>query len=170
MTVLTRLQRQQLLEELTGLKRFCLSLTGDPSDADDLLQLTVERILERGMPEEAHVAKWAYRVCRNLWVDELRSRDVRLRYGQTADVDETLQQETDGKVQREMQLERVAVAIAGLPADQRAALSLVTIEGCSYAEAAAQLDVPVGTIMSRIARARKNLVTKLEWISDEEFE
>jgi DNA-directed RNA polymerase specialized sigma24 family protein len=53
-------QKQQLLSELNSLKRFCVSLTGDSADADDLLQLTVERVLERGMPEDAHVAKWSY--------------------------------------------------------------------------------------------------------------
>ena len=73
-------QKAGLMAELLGLKRFCVSLTGDAADADDLLQLTVERVLERGMPEDAHVAKWSYRVCRNLWLDELRSREVRQRY------------------------------------------------------------------------------------------
>src|SRR6056300_1948458 len=82
MASLTRQQRQDLIEELPRLKRFCLSLTSDPTDADDLLQITVERLLEKGMPADAHVAKWAHRVCRNLWIDEIRSRDVRIRYAQ----------------------------------------------------------------------------------------
>ena len=77
-------QRDALLAELGGLRRFCYSLTGNPADADDLLQITVERLLEKGMPEDAHPAKWAYRVCKNAWIDELRSRDVRQRYPQHA--------------------------------------------------------------------------------------
>ena len=80
MANLTAQQRQDLIEELPRLKRFCLSLTSDPADADDLLQITVERLLEKGMPEDAHVAKWSHRVCRNCWIDEIRSRDVRSRY------------------------------------------------------------------------------------------
>ena len=80
MTTLTSHQRQDLIDELPRLKRYCLSLTSDPADADDLLQITVERLLEKGMPADAHVAKWSHRVCKNLWIDEIRSRDVRNRY------------------------------------------------------------------------------------------
>ena len=65
MSQLTANQKAVLMNELTGLKRFSASLTGDRDDADDLLQLTVERVLERGMPTDAHAGKWAYRVCRN---------------------------------------------------------------------------------------------------------
>ena len=83
MSELTGYQKATLMEELAGLKRFCLSLTGDGADADDLLQLTVERVLEKGMPTDAHAGKWSYRVCRNLWLDELRSREVRTRYVQS---------------------------------------------------------------------------------------
>ena len=77
MASLTSQQRQDLIEELPRLKRFCLSPTSDPTDADDLLQITVS--LPESMPEDAHVAKWSHRVCRNLWIDEIRSRDVRKR-------------------------------------------------------------------------------------------
>ena len=80
MTKLTARQKADLMEELTGLKRFSVSLTGDSHDADDLLQLTIERVLEKGMPADAHAGKWSYRVCRNLWLDELRARDVRTRH------------------------------------------------------------------------------------------
>ena len=60
MTALSEDQRQALLADLGGLRRFCLSLTGQAADADDLLQATVEKLLEKGMPADAHVAKWAY--------------------------------------------------------------------------------------------------------------
>ena len=69
-------QRSDLMSELGGLRRFCLSLTGAAADADDLLQSTVERMLEKGMPEDAHTAKWVYRVCKNIWIDEVRARQV----------------------------------------------------------------------------------------------
>ncbi len=74
MTAISEKQRQALMTELQGLKRFCVSLTGNHADAEDLLQLTVERILDKGLPSDAHVAKWSFRVCRNIWLDELRSR------------------------------------------------------------------------------------------------
>ena len=157
---LTSQQRQELIEELPRLKRFCLSLTSDLADADDLLQVTVERLLEKGMPEDAHVAKWSHRVCRNLWIDEIRSRDVRNRYAQSEGAAEgagTVSANTDESVQ----LDRVSVAMERLPPEQRAALVQVAVEGCSYAEAAAFLEVPIGTIMSRVARARKALAEKI---------
>lgn len=160
--MLTNEQRQSLMAELGGLKRFCLSLTTDPADADDLLQLTVERLLEKGMPEDAHVAKWAYRVCRNLWVDEIRSREVRNRYSQSeVDAEQDHPVSADESAHHETQLDRVAEAMMQLPEEQRLALTLVAVDGRSYAEAAEILEVPVGTIMSRIARARKNLSKRL---------
>lgn len=167
MASLTAQQRQDLIEELPRLKRFCLSLTSDPTDADDLLQITVERLLEKGMPADAHVAKWAHRVCRNLWIDEIRSRDVRNRYAQSESVSEgagTTAANTDESVQ----LDRVAAAMQKLPPEQRAALVKVAVEGCSYAEAATLLEVPIGTIMSRVARARKALAEDLEWSVERE--
>ena len=89
MSSLSDSQREALLAELGGLRKFCLSLTGNPSDADDLLQATVERVLEKGMPADAHPAKWAFRVCKNAWIDELRSRNVRQKYPQLVVVDES---------------------------------------------------------------------------------
>jgi RNA polymerase sigma-70 factor (ECF subfamily) len=159
MSSLSDLQREVLLAELGGLRKFCLSLTGNSADADDLLQVTVERILNKGMPEDAHVAKWAYRVCKNAWIDEIRSRDVRQRYPQTADSREgdhspSAEQMASG----ERQMEAVAAALEQLPTEQRLSLTLVAIEGKTYAEAAGILEVPVGTIMSRIARARRQLI------------
>ena len=77
MPLLSDSQREALLAELGGLRKFCISLTGNMADGDDLLQATVERVLEKGMPADAHVAKWAYRVCKNAWIDEVRARDVR---------------------------------------------------------------------------------------------
>ena len=158
MPSLSHSQREVLMAELGSLRRFCLSLSGTPADADDLLQATVERILEKGMPEDADAAKWAYRVCRNAWIDELRSREVRQRYPlQMAwDTDEAPSAEDDADVERA--LEAVPVALNALPPEQRMALSLVAVEGKSYAEAADILEVPVGTIMGRIARARATLL------------
>jgi RNA polymerase sigma factor (sigma-70 family) len=157
MSMLSDLQREALLAELGGLRKFCFSLTGNAADGDDLLQVTVERILDKGMPADAHVAKWAYRVCKNAWIDELRSRDVRHRYPQLVVEEEgdtpSAEQAADG--QRE--LAAVTAALDRLPVEQRLALTLVAIEGKTYAEAADILEVPVGTIMSRIARARRQL-------------
>ncbi|WP_418258118.1 RNA polymerase sigma factor [Haliea sp. E17] len=148
------------MAELSGLRRFCYSLTGNNADADDLLQATVERILQKGMPGDANPMKWSYRVCRNVWIDELRSREVRARYPETVDESEA-SLATEAIAESEREVAAVSAALAQLPEEQRLALTLVTIDGKTYAEAAAILNVPTGTIMSRIARARKQLLQTL---------
>ncbi len=151
-------QRELMLAELGGLRGFCFSLTGNHADADDLLQITVERVLEKGMPADAHAAKWAYRVCKNAWIDEIRSRDVRQKYpqlvGESLDVAHSAEHLAGG----EQEFSVVAKALDSLPNDQRLALTLVAIDGKTYAETAEILEVPIGTIMSRVARARRQLV------------
>ncbi|TCO78589.1 RNA polymerase sigma-70 factor (ECF subfamily) [Chromatocurvus halotolerans] len=153
-------QRSDLMSELGGLRRFCLSLTGAAADADDLLQSTVERMLEKGMPEDAHTAKWVYRVCKNIWIDELRARQVRQRHATAVQADDEVEQSpsAETKAGGEQHLAAVNDALMRLPPEQRLALMLVAVDGKSYAEAADILQVPVGTIMSRIARARKHLL------------
>jgi RNA polymerase sigma-70 factor (ECF subfamily) len=168
MPPLSGTQREQLLADLGGLRKFCLALTGNAADADDLLQITVERVLEKGMPVDANATKWAYRVCKNAWIDEVRSRDVRQKYPQqwaSEDQDESPSAEAEASSERE--ISAVAAALNKLPADQRLALTLVAVDGKTYAEAAEILEVPVGTIMSRIARARKNLVQLYGSANDE---
>ena len=160
MAALSKTQREGLMAELGGLRRFCFSLTGNNADADDLLQATVERVLQKGMPEDAHPVKWSYRVCRNVWIDELRSREVRARYPEVAE-EEIATPSADVLAEQEREISAVSAALAALPEEQRQALTLVTIDGKSYAEAAVVLNVPVGTIMSRIARARKQLLKTL---------
>ncbi|MBA6413716.1 RNA polymerase sigma factor [Parahaliea sp. F7430] len=159
-------QREALLAELSGLRRFCYSLTGSQADADDLLQTTVEKVLEKGMPEGAHPAKWAYRVCKNAWIDELRSRDVRQRYPEQVEESEG-SPSAEWVASQERQVSDLSDALEQLPTDQRLALTLVAVEGKTYAEAAEILEVPVGTIMSRIARARRQLMDSVNVSGDE---
>ena len=155
-------QRAVLLAELGGLRKFCLSLTGSPADADDLLQTTVERILEKGLPADAAPLKWAYRVCRNAWIDEVRSRQVRQRYPAQAGDDDASAPSAEASASSERAVSRVADALNELPEDQRMALVLVAVEGKTYAETAEIMGVPTGTIMSRFARARRQLADKME--------
>jgi RNA polymerase sigma-70 factor (ECF subfamily) len=150
-------QRTALLAGLNGLRKFCFSLTGAAADADDLLQTTVERVLEKGLPADADALKWAYRVSKNAWIDEIRSRDVRQKYPQQAAEDHGEAPSAEDSASRERELEAVSTALNSLPVDQRLALTLVAIEGKTYAEAAEILEVATGTIMSRIARARRAL-------------
>jgi RNA polymerase sigma-70 factor (ECF subfamily) len=151
-------RQQELIAILPNVRRFALSLAGNLPDADDLLQSTVERLLERGLPDDAPLLPWTMKVCRNLWIDEIRSRKVR----RNATENPTL---TDDQVvcgERQMigqlSLREVQAALGNLPGEQRAVLELVAVEGYSYREAAELLGTPIGTVMSRLARARSALI------------
>lgn len=153
-------RRQELLEILPGLRRFALSLAGNAADGDDLLQATVERLLERGLPDEAELMPWSIRVCRNLWIDEIRARKVRRAAGVDPALgnDQIISGEAD--IMGKLTLREVQTALYALPDEQRAVLELVAVEGYSYREAAAMLETPIGTVMSRLARARTALVER----------
>lgn len=154
--------RSELVGLLPRLRRFAHALTGTRHDADDLLQSTIERVLDKGIPEAVAVDRWAFRVCRNIWIDEIRSRKVRNPVSLDDSVDEA-EMAVDGErsVMGKMALEEIGRAMDALPEEQRSALALVVLEGCSYAEAAEILGSPIGTIMSRIARARSALAVAL---------
>ena len=156
--------RRELVEMLPRLRRFAYALTGARHDADDLLQCTVVRVLEKGMPDGAAADRWMFRVCRNLWIDEIRSRRTRAAVSIDDSPEAEQVQAVDGEraMIGKMTLAEVSRAMDALPEDQRAALALVVLEGCSYAEAAEVLEVPIGTIMSRIARARGALAQAMK--------
>lgn len=149
--------RRELLGLLPRLRRYAYALTGARHDADDLLQSTLERLLVKGVPEAVEVDKWAFRVCRNLWIDEIRAR--RVRSAVPLEESGAMEQTFDGEnaLMSKLALAEIGDAMDELPEEQRAALSLVVLEGLSYAQAADVLETPIGTIMSRIARARAAL-------------
>jgi RNA polymerase sigma factor (sigma-70 family) len=153
--------RQEILGALQAIRRFAYALTGTRSDADDLLQVTVVRLLERGVPDDADTRKWAFRVCKNIWIDEVRARKVRRDAAASADLKPEAELDGERTVMATIALAETEKAIAALPEDQRAALALVAIEGLTYAEAAEALGAPIGTIMSRISRARAALASAL---------
>lgn len=149
--------QQEITELLPGLRRFAYSLTGSMADADDLLQNTVERILTRDMPSDVDLTKWAFRICRNVWIDECRARKVRRDATEHPELSDG--QVTDGEHQttKEIEWSRVDSAMSRLPEDQRQIISLVAIQGMPYKMVAEILEVPKGTVMSRLARARAAL-------------
>jgi RNA polymerase sigma-70 factor (ECF subfamily) len=157
-----RLLREAMLEALPRVRRFALSLTGNRHDADDLLQSTVERVLTRAVPERADLSKWMFRVCRNLWIDEIRARNVRLKATERPELAEQPLAAGEDPIIGALTLREVDRAMADLPAEQREVISLVAVEGLSYREASDVLDIPIGTIMSRLARARAVLARRFE--------
>lgn len=151
-----------MLEALPRLRRFARSLTGNRHDGDDLMQSTVERVLEKGVPENVEVLRWMFKVCRNLWIDGLRAGQVRQKAATQPELaDEPVVSGEDVAI-GELTLREVERAMALLPEEQRAVLAVVAVEGLSYREAAEVLDTPIGTVMSRLARARAALAAHFE--------
>jgi len=153
----------QLIAMLPRLRRFARGLTGTAADADDLVQAACERALTRThqFQEGTRFDSWMFRIAQTIWIDQLRSRNIR----KEASEDEGMHVGSDEPVRRveaRLALQEVRSALGELPLEQRAALLLVTVDGLSYKEAADIAEVPVGTIMSRLARARIALQAKLD--------
>jgi RNA polymerase sigma-70 factor (ECF subfamily) len=153
-------RRAAILEALPSLRRFARSLTGNRHDADDLVQATVERALERGMPSEADAMRWLFKVCKNIWIDELRAQAVRAAAAQRPELAEHPTVSGEAVALGELTLREVDRAMAALPDEQRVVLALVAVEGLTYREAAEVLETPIGTVMSRLARARAALAAQ----------
>ncbi|NVJ99826.1 MAG: RNA polymerase sigma factor [Alphaproteobacteria bacterium] len=151
--------QNQLLELIPRLRRFAVALTGNLADGDDLLQAAVERALRRRetFDRSLRMDSWIFKIAQNIWIDQKRSEKRR---GQSVDIDDqTDLAGDDGRVhleQRQM-TRKVLEAIAALPEQQRLVVGHVLVDGKSYSEAADCLGVPIGTVMSRLSRARKTL-------------
>jgi len=149
------------------LRRFCHALTGNVADADDLLQDTIVRLLDKGLPENANLRKWAFRVCKNIWFDELRARKVRRDWAREQISGPTAFEDGERAMQSNITLAETQSAMKDLPREQRLILSLVAVEGMSYRDAAETADVPLGTVMSRLSRARAFLSNRQNPIQGE---
>ena len=154
---------EQLVASLPRLRRFARGLTGTVAQADDLVQSACERALTRRhqYQEGTRFDSWMFRIVQTIWIDHLRSRDVRKEEAEIED-DKFGTDEPQRRAEARLALEEVRRAATRLPPEQRAALMLVTVDGFSYKEAAEIAQVPVGTIMSRLARARVALTAILE--------
>ncbi len=145
----------QLVAVLPRLRRFARGLTGTAAEADDLVQAACERALarEHQFQEGTRFDSWMFRIVQTVWIDQLRAREVRKEDGDAAE-DRLGSDMPVRRIEARLALDEVRLAVERLPPEQRAVLMLVTVEGLSYKEAAAAAGVPVGTIMSRLARAR----------------
>lgn len=152
--------REQLVGLLPRLRRFARTLTRNPHDADDLVQLALERALQRLEQWRAgsKLESWMFGILKNAWIDEVRARGRRERLFAPAEAAENV-----GVATHEAQIERWSLqsAMERLPDEQRLAVALVLVEGLSYAETAEVLDIPVGTVTSRLARGRAALAAIL---------
>ncbi len=159
-------ERTQLHRDLVALvpqvRRFAYALTRHADDADDLVQTTLERVLARPMPDDVELVKWMFRVCRNIWIDDLRSRKVRREAAADLVADIEHDPSTEDRFAAQAMLRRTQQGIDALPEEQREVLAMVAIAGMAYREAAEALAIPIGTVMSRLARARAALAAHIE--------
>jgi RNA polymerase sigma-70 factor, ECF subfamily len=153
----------QLIGVLPRMRRFARGLTGSAVEADDLVQAACERALSRAhqFQEGTRFDSWMFRIVQTIWIDQLRSRDIRREEAEEEGV-HVGTDEPGRRAEARLALQEVRAALQQLPPEQRAALLLVTVDGLSYKEAAEVAEVPVGTIMSRLARARVALLARLE--------
>ncbi|MCP1727228.1 RNA polymerase sigma-70 factor (ECF subfamily) [Natronospira proteinivora] len=147
--------RSLITVEIPHLRRYARALVRNPEEADDLVQACLEKALERSAQWDAskRLRPWLFRILHNHFVSSVRRRDRENRF-------QSHYPETDGipaNQEYSADLERVHDAVSQLPADQRDALLLVAVSGLSYEEASFTLSVPVGTVRSRLSRARENL-------------
>src|ERR1700723_1064056 len=151
---------EQIVALLPRLRRFARNLTRNPHDADDVVQIALERALTRldQCHPEGRLDSWMVKIVRNAWIDELRSRARRDKVFLAAEAGENIG--TDSMA-RETVLLAVQSAMARLPQEQREAVGLVLVEGLPYRETADVLDVPIGTLTSRLARGREALQAML---------
>jgi RNA polymerase sigma-70 factor (ECF subfamily) len=151
-----RLLRDELAALLPRLRRFARALTRQREDADDLVQQAVERALRHAdqWAPGTRLDSWLYRIMKNAWIDEVRARGRR---GEVLLPEEA--GEHVGVTPMDSHADAMAVqqAMARLNEDQRLVVALVLVEGLPYKEAAAVLDIPIGTLTSRLARAREAL-------------
>jgi RNA polymerase sigma-70 factor (ECF subfamily) len=138
--------------------RYAVALTGRRDWADDLAQATCIRAIEKAdlFQPGTQLDRWMFRMAQRLWYNELRSRKVR-KGGGLVPVEETDLADPGPAAETNILAREVLSHVQGLPDAQRETVFLVYVEGYSYKEAAEMLEIPIGTVMSRLAGARKRL-------------
>jgi len=164
---ITRQREETLRDQIVGLlprlRRFGLSLTKDLDKADDLVQRACERALTRldQLREGTRLDSWLYRIIYTQWIDTLRRLQIRsekLIVLNRETESRSVSFDSDSNFATSLD---VRSALESLPEEHRAAVMLVCVEGYSYAEAAGVLNVPAGTVASRVSRARGMMSRRL---------
>jgi RNA polymerase sigma factor (sigma-70 family) len=145
---------------LPRLRRFAHTLSRNSADADDLTQGTVERALRsRGQWEPGtRLDSWIYRIMRNLWIDTVRSRGRREDLHAPVEEAENLGEDPRSAMDASIDLKRTMAAMQRLPDEQREIIALILIEGFGYREVSEMLELPIGTVSSRLVRGRTALL------------
>jgi len=150
----------ELTALLPRLRRFAHGLSRNSADADDLTQMTIERALRSKAQWQpgSRLDRWLYKIMRNLWIDTVRSRGRKDKLEAPPDEAEMLGHDPRAGIEASIDLQRVMIAMDQLPGEQREVIALILIEGFGYREAAELLDLPIGTVSSRLVRGRTALL------------
>jgi RNA polymerase sigma factor (sigma-70 family) len=151
---------QGIVALLPRLRRFARSLSRNQHDADDLVQNAVERAWRNveQFKDGANLASWMFGIMKNAFIDDRRARGRR---GEVALPEDSGEHPAVSPVDTKTRLWSISEAMSKLPDDQRVAIALVLVEGMSYKEAAGVLEIPIGTLTSRLARGRTALAADL---------
>jgi len=155
--------RKELAALIPRLRRFARVLTGNMSDADDVVQATLEKAMRNlgQWQQGTRLDRWVFAIARNAWIDDRRLAHNRAQFDDISTMTELQGEDGQAVVEQRSTQKAVQDAIARLPDDQRTLIALVILEGYSYREAAEMLDVPIGTVMSRLARGKAALADLL---------
>lgn len=151
-----------LVVEMNNLKKFALKLTRKECDADDLLQATVLRALEKKHLFETgtNLFSWTSKIMYNIFVSNYRRK---VKFETQYDPESYIERERfDASQDTRMEFKEVQEAMNALSECHREILTMVCIKGMQYAEVSGILEIPVGTVRSRLSRARENLQSLLE--------
>ena len=153
----------ELTALLPRLRRLAHALARPPADPDDLAQASVERMLRARdqWQEGTRFDAWAFRVMRNLWIDTARASNRQSARRAPEEEGLNIGEDPNAGLEARSELAAVRRALAQLPAEQREVVALITIEGLGYAEAAAVLGLPIGTVSTRLLRGRTALLQLL---------
>jgi RNA polymerase sigma-70 factor (ECF subfamily) len=156
--------RHEMVALLPRLRRFAYAQTGSLEAADDLVQSACVRALARldQFTPGTRLDSWMFRIVHTLWIDRMRYARRRREAGAEVIALMPFDARTHELAEARADLAIVRAEVARLPEEQRAVLALVAIDGQTYQQAAETLGVPVGTVMSRLSRARRRLIDAVE--------
>ncbi len=154
---------EHLIELLPNLRRFAISLCRSRDLADDLVQITAEKAFgaRAGFDPDTRLDAWLFRILRNAWIDMLRRKKTQGIEIDIEDVPDARVVDGTGAVENALMLRSARAAMAALPDDQREVMHMICVQELSYRETAGILDIPIGTVMSRLSRARLAVAQKL---------
>jgi len=151
---------RDLTQLLPRLRRFAHSLSRNAADADDLTQATIERALRSRdqWADGTRLDSWLYRIMRNLWIDTARARSRKEKLEAPEEDALGVGDDPRESLDNALELKRAMAAMERLPDEQREVVALILIEGFGYREVSEMLDLPIGTVSSRLVRGRTALL------------